>query len=232
MKLDKRQKIILAALALLVAFLVWQLLGLRSHPTPPAKVTLPSAHEQPKSMATASTPALSPAFNTASASMSTTPPAQPQLLPPQQVEYLQTVDQYQLAQIKRLLAEQVAATAAADESTAKSKAETNKILATNINPLDTFIPALTSTSSTNTSSTSQQPAVGSRISPMGYQVVFIGNKEGKWSAILARNNEYTIVTPGMTLGSQVTVNDINADGVSLKIQDTITTIPFQNNLIG
>lgn len=122
--LDKRQKIILVILILLVAFLLWQIFGLKSSGSKAKNLT------PVKPVATLT--------KTAASSEAMTPPSppivrapiapQPQLIPPQQAEYLQTVDQYQLAQIKRMLAEQIAATAAADASAAKSKAETNKLI--------------------------------------------------------------------------------------------------------
>lgn len=233
MKLDKRQKIILVILVLLVIFLVWQILGLRSST---AKKPMPVKTIRKTEVISAPAPVVAPKTTAAAPTFT-----QPQLLPPQQVEYLQAVDQYQLAQIKRMLAEQIAATAVANQNAAKAKVETSKILSeTPMNFGGAFAPQSTGPVSEpteaalqpQTSATSIQTQTVSTGTPMGYQVVFIGNKEGRWSAILSKNNEYTIVAPGTVLPDQVTVMNINQNGVTLKFQDTTTTVPFQNTLVG
>src|SRR3990167_2390436 len=127
MKLDKRQKIILVIFIILVAFLVWQLRGLWRSPKP-ASVKPVLAKPAPTEAHAPITPPPGSRPPLPSLADAVSPPAQPQLIPPQQAEYLRTVDAYQLAQVKRMLAEQVAATAQADATTAKAKAETNKIV--------------------------------------------------------------------------------------------------------
>ncbi len=217
MKLDKRQKIILAILAALVAFLLWQLMGLRSSTTTKTpKMTSAAIKKMPvKIPSTLPTP--SPT------EVNTPVFTQPQLIPPQQVEYLQAVDQYQLAQIKRMLAEQISATAAADANTAKAKMEINKILGSGGTPSN-FAPQNAAAAAAE----AIQPAAPST----GYQVMYVGNKEGAWSAILSQNGQYSIVTPGMTLPDNSVVSSITSSGVTLKLNDNITFIPFQNSLTG
>src|SRR3990167_10832651 len=220
MNLDKRQKIILFILIVLIVFLIWQIKGLFHKPTPQAEPA--SSNTKTKVMekagATTSAPASAPSTpaalptneNSAPIISSATPP---QLLPPQQIEYLQTIDEYQLAQAKRMLAEQITAIAIANQNTAKAKAETTRIL-TEVTYGNNPFPNLQQQQAINTNansialtqtSFSQQPTNNA---PTNYKVVFIGSKEGKWSAILAKNGEYTIVTPGMIMPDQSTVSDI------------------------
>lgn len=221
--LDKRQKIILVILIILVAFLVWQILGLtnnkKSKATPVKKtvvVTEPIKEPSPTTPPVIKAPIIT----------------QPQLIPPQQAEYLQAIDQYQLAQIKRMLAEQVAATAAANASTAKSKAEINHIIAsTSSTPnITTLLPGNTAVDPALQPIQSNIPVINSSNIP--YQVSFIGNKDGNWSAILSHNGDYTIVSVGTVLKDQSVVTEINSNGVSLKNGENTLFIPFQASLTG
>ncbi|EKD75271.1 MAG: hypothetical protein ACD_44C00184G0003 [uncultured bacterium] len=245
MNLDKRQKIILFILIVLIIFLIWQIKSLFHKPTAQAEPALSNTKTKIIEKTGATTPMPSPSALSANENstsilspMTSSTTATPQLLPPQQIEYLQTIDEYQLAQAKRMLAEQITAIAIANQNTAKAKAETTRIL-TEVTYGNNPFPNLQQQQAINTNansialtqtSFSQQPTNNA---PTNYKVVFIGSKEGKWSAILAKNGEYTIVTPGMIMPDQSTVSDITPNNVTLQLPGGAKmTLPIQSSLNG
>src|SRR3989338_2727084 len=244
MNLDKRQKIILFILIVLIIFLIWQIKSLFHKPTAQAEPALSNTKTKIIEKTGATTPMPSPSALSANENstsilspMTSSTTATPQLLPPQQIEYLQTIDEYQLAQAKRMLAEQITAIAIANQNTAKAKAETTRILTANTyenNPFPNLQQQQAINSNANTIALTQATFSSQSTNDTStYKVVFIGSKEGKWRAILAKNGEYTIITPGMIMPDQSTVSDITPNNITLQLPSGAKmTLPLQSSLNG
>jgi hypothetical protein len=120
-----------------------------------------------------------------------------------QQQYIQLVNEYQLAQLQQKLAQVDSQIAASKLTTTKSLVELKKL-----QPLlgsDMGGPSAT-TSPTSTSSASAQ---------QGYQTMYVGAVAGKWQAMLEGAGQYFQVTVGMRLPDGSVVSQINNRGVVL-----------------
>lgn len=226
MVLDKRQRIILIILIILIIILGWLLFGGRKKDTfgptlPPAlnaksgqaPIKLQPITEVTPQPMPGQKPIAAPATPTVN-SPAVKPSTPPLVLAPDQAEYLHAVDEYQLAQIKRMLAEQEAATAQANLTKEKANVELNQLAGVSL-VHETTAPK----------TPTPQPTT--------YQVVFIGTKNGQWSATLLSNtNSYIDVNIGSVLPAGEEIISIKNDGVTLKQNDKTSFLMFVNNPMG
>lgn len=137
-----------------------------------------------------------------------------------QQQYMQLVNEYQLAQLQQKLAQVDAQIVASKLTTTKSLVELKKaqlLLGTN--------GSETNLSGTETLTTNTAPATPN------YQTMFVGAVGGKWQAMLSSNNQYYQVSVGMNLPDGSVVTKINSRGVVLTNPGgTPVFLPMNKNL--
>jgi len=127
-----------------------------------------------------------------------------------QKAYLDMVNQYELAKMKRRLLEEKAAIAAAENRIATLKHQTREI-----------------DNSLNGSSEVMNDADVNAHHHAGYQLSYVDQQKGKWSATLNRNGRYYPVRPGMELADGSKVLSINRSGVTLVNGDDREKVTFE-----
>ncbi len=209
-KSDKRQKVVLILLIAVGVFLVWQLYELFVGDKPSQntiKPVLPTpiqAH-QPAMAVTASTTAAqlaqsgAGAANPAEASAAVNPSNS-------QSEYLRLVNEYQMAQLQRMIAEDNEAIAIAKQNAAKATTETSKLMGGG------SVMSTTGSSQANSNE---------------YQLVYTGQQtDGGWSATLKKNGQSTDVNIGSQLADGSQVISIDDNGVLLRQGDVKKLVTF------
>lgn len=194
MKLARKQKIIIPLIIIVLALLGWQFynsMGERMVPT-----TRPTANSQPHSntFAEAAAPIISKEDN-----------ARSKIFSQNDTEYLRLLNQYQLLQVQRRIAEDTRAIAIAKLDTAKAVAETAKY--TGSNNLGTS-------------------AIASLGADRDYKLMFTGQADGQWIATLKKNEQLMDVIAGTRLPDGYTVVSVESDAVTLKRGDKQKVISF------
>jgi len=191
-KLDKRQKVVLVLLGLVLIVLVWQAYGLLKGESPATPATPPaapvaanSAQQMAQTLAaanTAATPTGAAALNPAVSSS--------------QTEYLRLVNEYQMAQLQRMIAEDNEAIAVAKRNAAQALSDTMKL-------------AGSSTVLNSGSSDSQAPDT--------YALIYTGQQaDGQWAATLKKNGQVYDVIVGKQLADGFRVASVDENSVLLK----------------
>lgn len=216
-KLDNRQKILLGLLGIALVILIWQVsgfftadnkrttmsttnVGLRTSAQPTANASVPTANV---GLSTATQPAVQPmapaqlpgaattAAATSAGAASTVDPATNS-----QAEYLRLVNEYQMAQLQRMIAEDNEAIAVAKRNAAQAMTDTAKL-------------AGGGAMVTTTEDTSDQD-------DNVYSLVYTGQQDdGQWTATLKKNKQSLDVVPGKQLPDGSQVVSIDENGVLL-----------------
>lgn len=196
-KLDKRQKILISLLAVVVLVLIWQVYGLFANdksvitgevakgdrpvaPTINNRLLLNNQTvrgNQPIAPTAGAATAVDPATNS-------------------QAEYLRLVNEYQMAQLQRMIAEDNEAIAVAKRNAAQAMSDTAKMAGS--------ADSLVASSSDDNN--------GDQDNSNTYSLVYTGQQnDGQWTATLKKNGQTYDVIPGRQLpdGSQVTSIDEN-----------------------
>ncbi|MFN7097793.1 MAG: hypothetical protein ACK4PR_09595 [Gammaproteobacteria bacterium] len=127
-----------------------------------------------------------------------------------QQQYIQLVNEYQLAQLQQKLAQ-------VDAQIIASKLTTTKSLV-QLKQLQPLLGSDNGTSMTGTTSTAP-----SNNTSQGFQTMYVGQTSGKWLALLESGGQYFQVTVGMRLPDGSVVNQINSRGVVI-VNNTGTSI--------
>lgn len=210
MNLDTKQKILIPVTVVVLGILGWQLysfMGADNAPAPAAKPITMSAMNS----------AVQPRQPTPVSDMSVPQPArQPAAVVSDQdkqrlreisqsdAEYLKLIQEYQLLQVQRRIAEDTRAIAVAKLETVKALAETSKF--------------------------GGSGNLGSNL-PMGnidsdYKLVFTGQEAGQWTATLKMNDQLMDVVTGTHLPDGYKVMMVNGDSVTLQKADKQKVISF------
>ncbi|NNM60523.1 MAG: hypothetical protein HKM04_12025 [Legionellales bacterium] len=136
-----------------------------------------------------------------------------------QQQYIQMVNEYQLAQLQQKLA-------AVDSQIAASKLTTTKSLV----ELKKLQPLLGSQyGSTQGVSNAGEPATSS--TPQGFQTMYVGQVNGVWQAMLVSDGQYYQVGAGMRLPDGSVVSQITVRGVVITTASgTPMFLPMTKNL--
>lgn len=136
-----------------------------------------------------------------------------------QQQYIQLVNEYQLAQLQQKLAQVDSQIAASKLTTTKSLVELKKL-----QPLlgsDIGGPSVQATTAGGSTSNV----------PQGYQTMYVGEVSGKWQAMLSSAGQYFQVSVGMRLPDGSVVSQINSRGVVLtNISGTPIFLPMTKSL--
>lgn len=199
MHLDRKQKILLPVTVVVLGVLGWQLYGLLG--THSNKNTqLPSAYGASSALVaeSAAIPAMpvSSSTNTASSLVSEQDRDRLRAVSADDTEYLKLVQEYQLLQIQRRIAEDARAIAIAKLETARAVAETTKV-----GGVSNFTNGL------------ERPTVNSE---HDYKLVFTGQEAGQWTATLKINEQLIDVVPGTVLPDGYKVISVEGDNVIMQ----------------
>ncbi len=134
-----------------------------------------------------------------------------------QQQYIQMVNEYQLAQLQQKLALVDSQIAASKLTTTKSLVELKKLQ-----------PLLGSQYNNQAVSNSGEPAAAA---PQGFQTMYVGQVSGKWQAMLVSDGQYFQVSTGMRLPDGSVVSQITARGVVItSASGTPMFLPMTKNL--
>lgn len=187
-KLDQRQKILLGILVVVLLILIWQLHDIfssKSVVTPPVKSAVVANNTGAPTQDAINRVSTTPSSPGAAADVDPTTNSQ--------AEYLRLVNEYQMAQLQRMIAEDNEAIAVAKRNAAQAMA-------------DTAQSAGGSMADASSSSDDDQASSNT------YVLVYTGQQsDGQWTATLKKNGQSYDVVPGRQLpdGSQVTSIDEN-----------------------
>ncbi len=228
MQMDKKQTSILAITVLAFGFLgyqVYQLIGSDlSQTVPPA----PSSKLVSSSTVSSTAPVSSVPLGSGSAAHliaenTTAPPppvaaklptiARPPLLKSQQ-QYLELLNQYELLKMRRQMLEEQAAIAQAQNRIAVLNDQTRKLDASVNTDASGNYTAPPQNSNNNTS----------------YQLSYIDQQNGQWTASIYHNGVYQVVNMGSLLSDGSTVMGISEQGVSIQKKNERWLISF-NGLV-
>ncbi len=213
-QLDSKQKTMLVVLigcVGLVLYLVYTTFFASEappEPTPPPVIVSNAAPPAPADIpAPVTQVATAPQNNPAAVQVGQPAPATPESLAllaksqQMQQEYIELVNQYQLAQLQQKLAQVDAQIAASKLTTTKSLVELKKL----------------------------QPELGQmenmhgrmdeNASGQGYQTLYVGQTSGRWQAMIQFGGQYFQVSMGMHLPDGSVVEDITNKGVLLVGED-------------
>lgn len=182
-------------------------------PSPPTQSTIPPIMPSPQPLPAVALPGVSVSSTPQPVPTLTPTPAKPVTLPaavvtqptqPQirqmtltmpitatQTEYLRLVNRYQIVRMKRLVVDEEAAIAQSQEKIAQLNQQIAKI----------------------GGQTSTTPSGPVSVSITGYQLMYVDNQSGQWSATLSKGGRFIEVTSGMTLADGTRVMRINENGV-------------------
>jgi hypothetical protein len=132
-----------------------------------------------------------------------------------QQQYVQLVNQYQLAQLQQKLAQVDAEIANNKLTTAKSLVEMKKLQ-----------PQLGGDYNTSLSNS----AASSNNGPQTYQTLYVGQVSGRWQAMLQAGGQYFQVSVGMQLPDGSSVSSISSRGVVLNRNGTPIFLPMSKSL--
>lgn len=206
MKLDKRQKFIFGLIVLAVIILIWQmysLFGGESALSPSASKTqtITSLKEVASPTQVVQTPVSSkksqPAMDSGKLS--------PEQIASQQ-QYLALVNEYQVVEIQRLIAQDQAAIAAARAATAESLAKISQ--------------------SGGSAGSLASSIVAANNQPGDYELIYTGQDNGEWSATLKRNGQFNDVTAGSVLPDGDKVLSVDDNGVLIQEGDIKKLVTF------
>ncbi len=200
MKLDKRQKFICGLVLVAVVILIWQLYSLfggESSPisTVPKTQTITSLKEAASPTQVMQTTTQSPGKK----AQLENPAATSEISEGQQ-QYLALVNEYQLVEIQRLIAQDQAAIASARASMAESLAKINQSGAGDAGSAGALASSIV--------------AAGNQ--PGDYELIYTGQDNGEWSATLKRNGQFNDVTAGSILPDGDKVLSVDDNGVLIQ----------------
>lgn len=198
--LTTRQKLLSIILVIVLILLVWQLMGLRedkllaNSPTPPAATSLPTRANAPPPQAA--------------------PPATATIVTndPYQQEYLHLLQQYKMAELKKMIAEDQQAIATANAATAKAVNDSAKYGGTTADNNDDIFSGSSATKNNNAN----------------YTLIYTGQQDGEWTATLKRGNQTYDIMVGTLLDGDKRVTQINNDGVIIQNKQQVWHIGFDN----
>lgn len=225
--MDKKQTSLLTLTVLAFGFLgyqVYQLIGSdlsQTQPGSPATKLMLKAPPQTVPLgggssihATISAPATPTQISSPSSAAISTPTLatlpHPHLLKSQQ-EYLELLNQYELLKMRRQMLEEQAAIAQAQNRIAVLNDQTRKLDAT----VNTDVQGNYETNGSNNS---------------GYQLSYIDQQNGQWTASIYHNGAYQVVNKGSLLADGAIVKDISQQGVIIQNKTDRKLISF-NGLI-
>lgn len=213
MNLDRKQKLLIPAIIIVLGVLVWQLYGMMHGGSSMPAAAKPALPARPAAATSTSAPGASPMAA----------PAQPQTartavpavseqdkqrlrdISQTDAEYLKLIQEYQLLQVQRRIAEDTRAIAVAKLETAKALAESVKYGgAGNMG--------------------SNMPGAGSFDND--YKLVFTGQEAGQWTATLKMNDQLMDVVAGTNLPDGYKVVAVDSDSVTLQKNDRQKVISF------
>lgn len=220
MNLDRKQKILLPITIVVLGILGWQLYGLlgthtennMSRKSVPMAPTFPTGNsaatnntvtelaERQAATSVKDKPSLS------SAAISEQDKDRLRAVSANDTEYLKLIQEYQLLQIQRRIAEDTRAIAIAKLETAKAVVETNKFAG--VNNFNSGIDA-----------------TGSSVDH-DYKLVFTGQEAGQWTATLKINDQLMDVVPGTTLPDGYKVTTVDGDSVIIQKGSKQKTVNF------
>ena len=210
MNLDTKQKILIPVTVVVLGILGWQLYGLMatdSVATPSVRPTTMSAINnvaQPRQPIPAADMAAPQAVRQPAAVVSDQDKQRLREISQSDTEYLKLIQEYQLLQVQRRIAEDTRAIAVAKLETVKALAETS-----------TF---------------GGSGNLGSNLS-MGkmdgdYKLVFTGQEAGQWTATLKMNDQLMDVVTGTHLPDGYKVMMVDGDSVTLQKADKQKVVSF------
>lgn len=214
-KVEKRQIILIPLILLALTVLVWQLYQtffagylttpLPSTDTPVITKQLPTVNLDDEQVPPPSPPPMlsenTPAQQPADVSM----PATQQ----NRSKYLQLVNEYQMAQLQRKIAEQQAAIATARRDAARAQSEldpSGALTTTVVAPAIEIAPEVVESPTKDVLAHNGQ----------AFQVIYIGQHAGEWTAILESQGRAYPVKVGSQVFKNVTVEKISRDGVTIQ----------------
>jgi|GEM_PF-2161931 len=215
MNLDRKQKILIPLIIIVLGILAWQLYSMneeRSSPAPSSMVRGPDQRnplERGQAVNTSNLP--SPVQTTSVASQQQAKPVSEQdkqrlrEVSQSDAEYLKLIQEYQLLQVQRRIAEDARAIAVAKLETAKAIAETSKFGGTNFGSGMTGILSQTDGD---------------------YKLVFTGQESGQWTATLKINDQLLDVVNGTSLPDGYKVTAVDGDSVTLQKANKQKVISF------
>ncbi len=209
MKLDKRQKFIFGLVVIAIVILVWQMVSLfggESSPlsTKPKVQTITSLKETGSP-----TQVMQPARQTAQPTAQTEKSSSPEINENQQ-QYLALVNEYQLVEIQRLIAQDQAAIASARASMAESLSKMNQAGAGNAGGAGALASSIAAANN----------------QPGDYELIYTGQDNGEWSATLKRNGQFNDVTAGSVLPDGDKVLSVDDNGVLIQQGDVKKLVTF------
>jgi septal ring-binding cell division protein DamX len=224
MNLDKRQKVIVVLIVLALAVLVWQIYKIASseHAAPAAasvsSSTAPTKSTRFPAVAQAvHTNAVETAAMLSNAASNTTTSATDTSGANQQ-NYLELVNEYQMSEIQRMIAEDQASIAQARYTAAEALSKITALSGSSANLSD----LVGTTDQTNSA---------------GYELIYTGEDSGQWTATLKKNGQFNDVTAGSVLPDGANVLSVDDNGVLLQIgnkKELITfngVMPFDSNAV-
>lgn len=222
MKLDKRQKFIFALIAIAAVILIWQLYSLFGGETAvlstaPKTQTITSLKEvaSPTEVVNPEpVPSVGKAVQAAAATGTAKPSATPEVSESQQ-QYLALVNEYQMVEIQRLIAQDQAAIASARASMADSLAKINQAGASNLGSAGALASSIV--------------AAGNQ--PGDYELIYTGQDNGEWSATLKRNGQFNDVTAGSILPDGDKVLSVDDNGVLIQQGDIKKLVTFNGTTV-
>ncbi len=222
MKTDKRQRvtlIITIAVFVFLGFEIYQLIHGATSSSPRADERATQHPAKPTHSVSLNPETNAPIYRTELPKQTQQRQA---LLATHSSQYINLVNQYEIARMERQVLEQQVAIAESRQRIAELNQKTAQIAGTNATfPSSNFSNAT--------------PAVSGSDDPFAYQLSYLDNQEDGYSAtIAATNGHYYEVTPGYQLPGGVQVSEINENGVILEKNhhqfrlsfNGVTSIPF------
>lgn len=208
MNLDKRQKVILGLIVLALIVLIWQiykLAGANSNAAPQV-VTTPSTAvtttAKPSATPAAAAAVRNNAIETAamlSNAADNAPGASAATddMSSNQQKYLELVNEYQMSEIQRMIAEDQASIAQSRYNAAQALSKISEL-------------------SGGTANLSSLAGTTDQGNPNEYDLIYTGEDNGQWTATLKKNGQFNDVTAGSILPDGAKVLSVDDNGVLLQ----------------
>jgi septal ring-binding cell division protein DamX len=217
MNLDKRQKVILGLILLALMVLIWQIYKLAggNNTMPQAapavttaatvvktSSTMPAAASAVRTNAIETAAMLSnaaataPGVNSASDSMAAN-----------QQKYLELVNEYQMSEIQRMIAEDQASIAQSRYNAAEALSKISELSGGTVNLNDLA-------------------GANNQTNPNDYELIYTGEDNGQWTATLKKNGQFNDVTAGSVLPDGAKVLTVDDNGVLLQVGTAKMLVTF------
>jgi len=218
MNLDKRQKVIVGLIILALAILIWQIYKIAggegtSTPSAPAATAPVSMTAKPAGNYPAAAQAVRTNAVETAAMLSNAANTAPQAttagdaMAANQQKYLELVNEYQMSEIQRMIAEDQASIAQARYTAAEALSKITSLSGGNANLSD-----LTDNND--------------QTNPANYELIYTGEDNGQWTATVKKNGQFNDVTAGTVLPDGANVLSVDDNGVLLQVGSKKELVTF------